>query len=45
MQVVSENVPIWASQKFNKLASFDLVEIAMEEKNGAFLYSESGIPV
>lgn len=45
MQMIFENVPIWASQKFNKLASFDLIEIAMEDKNGAYFHLESGIPV
>lgn len=34
MQMISENVPIWASQKLNKLASFDSMEIAMEGKTG-----------
>lgn len=45
MQIVFEIVPIWASQKFNKLASFDSIEISMEDKNGAYFHPESGIPV
>lgn len=43
--MIFENVPIWASQKFNKLASFDSIEIAMEDKTGAFFHPESGIPI
>lgn len=45
MQIISENVPIEAPQKFNKLASFDSVEITMEEKNRACFHSKSGIPI
>lgn len=43
--MIFENVPIWASQKFNRLASFDSIEIAMEDKNGAYFHPKSGIPV
>jgi len=36
MQMISEYVPIGTYQKFNKLASFHSIEIAMEEKTRAF---------
>lgn len=45
MQMISENVPVWAPQKFHKLASFHKMEIAMEEKNRACFHPESGFPV
>lgn len=45
MQMISDYVPVWDPQKFNKLASFDSMEIALEEKNRACFHSEIGIPV
>lgn len=34
MQIILENVPIEAPQKFNKLASFDSMEMNMEDNKG-----------
>lgn len=43
--MIPEHVPVWAPQKFNKLASFDSMQIAMEEKNVRYLHPESEISV
>lgn len=45
MQIISENVPVEAPQKFNKLTSFDSMKITMKENNRARFHSKSGIPI
>ena len=40
MQMISEYVPIGTYQKFNKLASFHSIEIAMEEKTKACFHPD-----